>query len=152
MISFNLKCSNSHEFEGWFSSSDDFERQCKEGLVSCPICDDTSISKALMTPNLGTGSSLETTPNAPDDAAPSSPQKQGQFYGGKSYAVLRALKKKIEAECDFVGDRFAEEARKIHYGESAVRGIYGQSSPEDAEALEDEGIEIAPIPWLPPEN
>ena len=172
MISFNLKCSRGHRFEGWFSSSDDYQHQCDKGLVACPICDDSVISKALMTPNVAAKSNAKAeqaqaltpvpapapasvpapTPKPAPTPMQHMPTHEQQEAMAEAYRVVRSFQSKVEAECDYVGDKFAEEARKIHYGEVEPRGIYGQSSPDDATALEEEGISIASIPWLPPEN
>lgn len=162
MISFNLKCAGGHDFEGWFSSSADYEDQLQQGLLNCPICGDLQITKALMAPNVGAKSnSRGDTASAvnlsavkpPSDApAPPMPSPAQMEAMAKLYAQLRVVQNKVEEECDYVGDRFADEARKIHYGEAEDRGIYGQSSPEDVAELQEEGIEIASMPWLPPEN
>ena len=162
MISFNLKCAAGHGFEGWFSSSEDYDRQLEQGYVSCPMCGDGHVSKALMTPNLGAkaNSGIGQAPAGPPVAAqdkqaaapqgaPAAPEPKAV---AAAYTAMRALQKKVEKECDFVGDRFAEEARRIHYGEAEERGIYGRSTPEDAQALLEEGIEVAAMPWLPPDN
>ena len=144
MISFNLKCGNDHEFEGWFASSAEYESQNKSKLVNCPYCGDDNITKALMAPNVASKT------NKADS------QDKMQVMPSKSeanmYKAMRALQKKVESECDFVGDRFASEARKIHYGETEARGIYGKATNEEAVDLKEEGIEVAALPWLPPEN
>ena len=170
MISFNLRCGGGHEFEGWFSSSDDYDRQHGKGLVSCPVCGDGEVSKALMAPNVGAKANRAPAPDrSPAPERPPAPPGGGSMQvapppgRGKAsapdpdavaaaYGAIRALQRTVEAECDYVGDRFADEARKIHYGETEERGIYGQSSLEDARELRDEGINVAAIPWLPAEN
>ena len=155
MISFNLKCPNAHEFEGWFGSSGEYERQREAGLVSCPICGETGIEKALMTPHLGAKSNRKPAPSSvPAKAAhfPPTLTPEQQRASAEIFAELRKIQHKVESECDFVGQAFAEEARKIHYGEAEARGIYGQTSQEEAEDLAEEGIAIARIPWLPKEQ
>ena len=158
MISFNLNCAVGHGFEGWFSSSGDYERQRREGLVSCPVCGDGSVSKAPMAPNVGAKANSGDEPASPPAGGHPTmrvsppPDTPGPGAMAAAYTALRTLQRKVEKECDYVGDRFAEEARKIHHGETEERGIYGQSSPEDAKALRDEGINVSAVPWLPPEN
>lgn len=134
MISFDLKCSSDHVFEGWFGSSADFEEQKTRGLVTCPICGDGEIRKAPMAPNVASR-------KGSDDSAPVNPQQM--------FVMLKKLRREVEQNAENVGERFAEEARRIHYGEVEARGIYGQSTPDEAEALREEGIDFAQIPWLP---
>ena len=167
MISFTLKCSDGHEFEALFGSSADYDDQQERGLVSCPFCDDTSVSKALMTPQLPRKGNQKQAPTAPQlpQKMPSpaiSPEQHTLPPQGPSainpedvaalYSRMREMQNKIVAEYDDVGNQFAEEARKIHYGETEERGIYGQTSKEEAEALAEEGIDALAMPWLPPEN
>ncbi len=138
MISYNLRCSNGHEFEGWFASSSDFEAQRARNLVECPICSVTSVEKALMAPAIATsGATREATPVLMD------PEKR------EALAQLRALVQKVRANAEDVGERFAEEARKIHYGEAEERGIYGRASAGDIRSLAEEGVPIMPLPVLP---
>ena len=129
----NLQCAQGHGFEGWFASNEAFEAQVGDGLVECPICSSTAITKLLSAPrlNLGNGKAPETTPQLAE------PSLEGRF--------MRAVRE-VLAKTEDVGDRFADEARKIHYGESAERGIRGQATPEQAEALIDEGIAVMPLP------
>lgn len=177
MISYNLTCAFGHRFEGWFSSSSDFDDQQARGLVACPICDNTVISKALMTPNVTAKSNQKTSPSAAmtsieqaaveqaaqeravmPAAAPSGPALPPQISpqmkeaAAHLMAEMRKVQTTIESQCDDVGDGFAEEARKIHYGESKPRGIYGRTTDAEAEDLLDEGIEITKMPWLPKEQ
>ena len=145
MIKFSLVCSNDHEFEGWFGSSKEFEQQQKRGIVLCPVCSDTAVTKSLMAPRVsGTKkSSDETVPMAqmPTPAVPQEMMDQ-----------LRKFKKHIEENAENVGERFPEEARKIHYGEVEARGIYGKATPEEATNLAEEGVNVMPIPDLPEEK
>lgn len=155
-----------HGFEGWFGSSSDYEDQLNRGLISCPICDNEQITKALMAPNVGMKSNQvnAAVKPVPIDAphgeravlpaqpAPAQmPEMSPEFVEAAAAMMseMRKAQQTIENECDNVGDAFAEEARKIHYGESKPRGIYGHTSDEQAEQLIDEGIEIAKMPWLP---
>ena len=135
MILFKLKCAEAHEFEGWFRDGATFERQAARGLIACPVCGDTSIEKAPMAPRLGRSA-------AP--AEPSAPPSPEQLR-----RTLQQLRKQVEAHCDYVGERFAEEARRIHRGEAEARGIYGEANEAESRALADEGIEVARIPWVP---
>jgi len=130
MILYELRCSADHRFEGWFRNSDAFETQREQHEIACPVCGDHAVDRALMAPAVGRKSNT-----LPDPA--------------QAITLLRTLRKVVEESHENVGERFAEEARKIHYGETEARGIYGQATEEDAEALADEGIEIAKLPWVP---
>ncbi len=138
MIRYSLACDNGHEFEGWFSSSDDYDRQKQMGLVACPSCNSLNVGKSLMAPSVSTSRKKEETRAFVLEAA----QKE-------ALERLKQVVAEIRANADDVGDRFAEEARKIHYGETEARGIVGQASHDDARALLEEGIEIAALPILP---
>ncbi len=133
----NLRCAHDHRFEGWFGSDDDFKDQGERGLIACPICDDKTITRLPSAPRLNV-----TTQRGDDVAAPPSPAEletaraQGRW--------LRAVRE-VMVNSEDVGDRFPEEARRIHYGEAKQRGIRGQASPEDADALRDEGIEVVTL-------
>lgn len=135
MIVFDLKCRNDHQFQGWFKNGDAFDAQSAAGEVSCPLCGDTKVEKAPMAPRLvkSRGDAVE---------------RRAQVMAEVKRA-LGELRSQVEEKCDYVGDKFPEEARKIHYGETEARGIYGEATKEEADALEDEGIEVASIPWLP---
>lgn len=138
MIRYALSCIKTHDFEGWFSSSEDFERQRISGLVTCPVCDSAEVTKTLMAPSVSTARKKDELRVLAVEAA----QKE-------AIRKLKDVVAEIRANADDVGDRFAEEARKIHYGETEQRGIIGKASMDDAHALLEEGIEIAPIPVLP---
>ena len=152
MIHYELRCSEDHAFDGWFKDSTAYERLAKRGMVECPHCGDTKIERALMRPAVPKkGNAVAPVPTpAPQ---PPAPQQQAAMTGGPMPAQMRAVLQKMRAEvekhCDYVGPQFAEEARKMHRGESDKRGIYGETSPEQAEALAEEGIEISRIPWVP---
>lgn len=165
MILYRLRCRKGHEFESWFKDSKAYERQEKRSLIGCPACGDSKVERAIMAPRIGKGS-RETeieVPAAPTQApepapaaAPTPEQQQMAALTRKMPKELREALLKVRAEveknCEHVGDKFAEEARKIHYGESDKRGIYGQTSEEEAEALADEGIEFGRLPWIPRGN
>ncbi|WEX76779.1 DUF1178 family protein [Sinorhizobium numidicum] len=138
MIRYTLSCDNGHAFEGWFSSSDDFDRQVDSHLVTCPTCSSASVSKQLMAPAVSTARKKEARQALVMDQA----QKE-------TIAKLRELVKSIRENAEDVGERFPEEARKIHYGEADQRGLIGKATAEEAVALLEEGIEIAPLPVIP---
>jgi hypothetical protein len=153
MILFDLRCARDHVFEAWFRDGDTAERQLAARKVACPDCGSANVAKAPMAPRIGKGAkSADRAPSekAPGDKPPGGPA-QGAVAGPAAVIIheLRALRAKIEANFDHVGERFAEEARKIHYGETEARGIYGETSDEDARSLRAEGVEFARIPWLP---
>jgi hypothetical protein len=153
MILFDLKCAKGHVFEAWFRDGSTAERQLAARRVACPDCGNAKVAKAPMAPRIGKGArpaGRAPTEKAPADNAPNAPP-QGAVTGPSAVMAkeLRELRAKIEANFDHVGDRFAEEARKIHYGESEARGIYGETSDEEARRLSEEGVEFARIPWLP---
>lgn len=145
MIKYSLICDQEHSFEAWFGSSDDYETQLKRGLVECPSCKSKKISKALMAPRVsGTKKSKDTEMAMTQMQAPELPAEMME--------QLRKIKKHVEANSENVGERFPEEARKIHYGETEARGIYGKASIEEAVSLAEEGVEVMPIPELPEEK
>jgi hypothetical protein len=146
MIVYDLKCAQGHGFEAWFRDSAACDRQLAAGEVACPACGSAEVAKAPMAPNLARRKGR--APAAPEPAADQAATRQA----GELRKGLRELRRQVEANCDYVGERFPEEARRIHYGECDPRGIYGESTPEEAEALEDEGVKVGRIPWLPPEN
>jgi hypothetical protein len=133
MIRFSLRCASGHEFEAWFRNGDGYEAQQHAGEISCPECGDTHVEKALMAPNIG-----RARPAGP----PISP--------AQLRAALVELRHQVESNCDYVGPQFAEEARRIHYGESDPRGIYGEASESESRELAEEGIKFGRIPWVAP--
>lgn len=139
MIKYSLVCKDAHEFVGWFQNSAAFDLQASRGLVECPHCGNATVSKAMMAPSLGTRT--ETAP------APA-PAHQEAERAQQMYALMRKLRDAVEAKAEYVGPRFAEEARKIHYEETPERGIYGEASTEEVKALADEGIPVLPLPRL----
>ena len=150
MIHYELRCSQDHEFDGWFKDSAAFERLAKRGLVECPHCGETKVERALMRPAVAKREALP----APVPAPPSSPpEAPAAAAGGKlpdhMRAMLQRMRSEVEKHCDYVGPQFAEEARKMHRGDSDKRGIYGETSPGEAEALAEEGIEFSRMPWVP---
>lgn len=164
MIRYTLVCEADHEFDGWFRSAADFEAQAERGLVACAICGSTKVGRGLMAPNVITARSRVSGPGTAGlaiaegaDAAPAGPdarQAVASLPEPTHRAMIEALadlKRKMLANSDDVGNRFAEEARKMHYGETPERGIHGQATGEEARALVEEGIDVVPLPILPDE-
>lgn len=145
----NLRCANGHGFEGWFGSDDDFMAQNGSGRIECPLCADNVVSRLPSAPRLNLSGAREVVPVAGSpaaaaagaDAAPAAPAVVADMQAAWLNTVRRMM-----AETEDVGDRFAEEARRIHYGEAAERGIRGQADAEERAALRDEGIEVLAIP------
>ena len=133
----NLRCAHDHRFEGWFGSDDDFRVQGERGLIACPICDDKAISRLPSAPRLNMSAQRGEEAAAPSPAELAAARAQGQW--------LRAVREVMNRTED-VGDRFPEEARRIHYGEAQERGIRGRASSEDADALREEGIDVVALP------
>jgi len=134
----NLRCAHGHAFEGWFGSDQDFEKQLGQGLVECPMCGDTAIVKGLSAPRLNLGAGREKPAETqPVATVPAADTPEGRW--------MRAVRE-VLARTEDVGERFAEEARRMHYGEAEERGIRGQATREQTEALLDEGIAVLPLP------
>ena len=140
MIAYNLACARGHEFEGWFSNSAAYDAQAAGAALSCPICGDAKVTKAMMAPSVKTSvtKAKGQTEGAPAQTEGVDPQKLRQFMAG--------YRKFVEENADYVGPKFPEEARKIHYGEAEERHIYGESTIREARELVEEGITIAPVP------
>jgi hypothetical protein len=142
MIRYDLQCDKGHEFDGWFSDSSAFDMQLEQKLIACAHCGSIKIEKQLMAPGIPTkANSRQASVGMAGGLMDPSAQKM--------LAMMREYRKAVEANAENVGDRFAEEARKIHYEETEKRGIYGQATREDAESLLAEGIEFHPLPALP---
>jgi hypothetical protein len=131
MIVYNLRCANSHEFEGWFKDSAAFDAQAGAAKLVCPVCNSRKVEKAIMAPAVAGTKKADL--NAPEEM-----RKMRQFMTG--------LRKYVQDNAEYVGPRFAEEARKIHYGETEERQIYGESTVKEAVELVEEGIDVAPLP------
>lgn len=140
MIRFSLHCEHGHEFEGWFSSNDDFDTQKKRGFVECPDCGSGKVDKALMAPAVSTSRRQEKIALAMGER-----QKQAM-------AELKAVSEKLRENADYVGDKFAEEARRIHFGEVEARGIYGEATADEARGLIEDGVDFMPIPVFPDDH
>ena len=164
MIRYSLVCERKHDFEIWFKNSADYDKQSKRGLVTCPVCDSPKVEKALMAPSLGRGtkkgkgrSEIAVPAEMPAAEAPApaesktpvammSPQER-EFR-----TKLKELREHLTKNAENVGGKFPEEARKMHYGETEHRSIFGEASPKEAKELADEGIEFHPLPMLPDEH
>jgi hypothetical protein len=160
MILFSLLCEDGHEFEAWFRNGADFDRQAAAGGIACPICDSTRVAKALMAPAVpsatreGRSEPAEPVAAPPAGPPPASPPPSLELAvpDPRRRAIAEALRRirdDVIANAVDVGDRFAEEARKIHYRESEPQGIYGRATLEEARDLVEEGIEFLPLPIIP---
>lgn len=149
MIRYTLRCQDDHAFETWFRDSAAYDDQAAAGLLQCPACGSSDITKALMTPSIGKSAKRQDSTPAPGD------QRAAMGVDPEAMAKVAALRRgllelraKVEQNCDYVGSRFAEEARRIHYGEVEARGIYGETTKDEAASLKEEGVEFAAVPWV----
>lgn len=169
MILYDLKCRKDHVFETWFRDSAAYEEQVAAGAIACPACGSRKIEKALMAPRLARGGGARDDAGGEAGGGPGDGPGRGPGAGpgrgpGRGMAMravegtaesaelmgqLRALRRKVEENCDYVGGEFAEEARKIHYGEQDPRNIYGETSDAQAKELHEEGVTFNRIPWAP---
>lgn len=147
MIRYNLRCDNGHAFESWFQSSSAYDSQLKRKLVTCAICGSAKVEKAIMAPQLAGTKKKGAAAPAPDAASPSTSLMMAQERELRT--KLKELRDHIVKNADNVGERFPEEARKMHYGDIEHRAIYGEASAEEAKSLIEEGVEVAPLPVLP---
>ncbi len=165
MIHYKLRCAAAHQFEGWFQDSAGFDKLAAAGLVECTVCGNTQVERALMAPAVVKGRRKKVAAPPPQEekvagakpaeAPPPVPvEGQQRMAAGpmpaQLIAMLQRLRAEVEKSCDYVGKDFAEEARKIHHGEAEARGIYGEATDAEAEALAEEGIDVARLPWVPP--
>jgi hypothetical protein len=159
MILYSLICDKKHSFESWFPSSTAYDKQVARGLVSCPACNSTKVEKAIMAPSLGRSGKRSASPAPepqPDSPAPTetpteikAPVAMISPLELEFRTKLKELRTHLTKNADYVGGKFPEEARKMHYGDIEHRSIYGEASPDDAKALHEEGIEFHPLPILP---
>jgi hypothetical protein len=152
MIRYSLRCERGHAFESWFQSSSAYEAQEKRKLVNCPVCGSPKVERAIMAPRIVSKKGRETVVPAPaaatDVTTPTStPLLMAQER--ELRAKLRELRDHIVKNADNVGERFPNEARKMHYGDIEHRPIYGEASPDEARSLIEEGVEVSPLPVLP---
>jgi hypothetical protein len=153
MIRYNLRCDRGHAFESWFQSSQAYESQEKRRLVNCPACGSAKVERAIMAPQI-------VSKKGRDSAAPPAPAPATDVTAPASTPLLMAQERELRAKlkelrdhivknADNVGERFPNEARKMHYGDIEHRPIYGEASPQEARALIEEGVEVSPLPVLP---
>jgi hypothetical protein len=154
MLVLNLSCADGHLFEGWFGSADDYESQRERRLLSCPVCGQQEVKRLPSAPRLNVSGLRDgpvadkTEPAASEAALPATPEHVQQRQMQLQRLALQAIRQ-VVASTEDVGERFAEEARRMHYGEAEERGIRGRASAEDARALADEGIAVLALPDLP---
>ena len=159
MIHYNLRCKKGHAFESWFQSSSAYEQQERRKLVNCPVCGSSDVERAIMAPQIVSKKGHDTapaeavpavTPAPATEATPPSPSTPLLMTQERELrAKLKELRDHIVGNADNVGERFPNEARKMHYGDIEHRPIYGEASPDEARALIDEGVEVMPLPALP---
>jgi hypothetical protein len=145
MILYQLRCGRDHEFEAWFKDGQTCERQLARKSIECPMCGSRKVAKALMAPRIGASEKKLNVPAKP----PAEGQHTMSVMATAMRQHLQEVRAKIEANCDYVGDKFPDEARKIHHGETEARGIYGEATEEQHQELLEEGVEVARVPWLP---
>jgi hypothetical protein len=163
MIRYALACDHGHTFESWFQNSTAYDRQVKRGLIACPVCNSTKVEKGIMAPRLSATRERDDTPIPAPKSPPPPPAQDAQTAAPAPVAMMspqeREFRKKLKElrdhltqNADYVGQKFPEEARKMHYGEAERRSIYGEASPDQAKELHEEGIEFHPLPVLPDER
>ena len=157
MIRFALACDRDHAFEGWFRNNDDFDTQAAQGLIECPACGSLKVQKALMAPSVSTSRRQETIRSEVRQSEPSPDGDEvvtlAQGSAQRSaMQELRKLTQKMRDKSEYVGDRFADEARAIHDGDKEQRNIYGEATVDEARALMDDGIDFMPIPVFPDDH
>ncbi|RYE88709.1 MAG: DUF1178 family protein [Hyphomicrobiales bacterium] len=140
MIQYSLVCDNDHKFDAWFRNAEAYDEQSARGIVTCPICNSDKVGKGLMAPSVSRANS--------DKVALSI----GHPQQNQLREALRALRNKVTAEADYVGDKFADEARKIHFKEADARGIYGEATREEVASLLEDGVDFMPLPSVPEEH
>jgi hypothetical protein len=159
MIRYTLNCDHGHTFESWFANSSAYDKQAKRSLIACPVCSSSKVEKAIMAPRLGRSDAVEepiarpaaAPAPAPATPTPAAPVAMMSPVERELRSKLKELREHIVKNADYVGPRFPEQARKIHYGEVEHRSIYGEATPEEAEELNEEGIAFHPLPVLPDE-
>lgn len=144
MIRYALKCAGDHAFESWFQSADAYDALARGGRVTCPVCGNADVAKTLMAP------AVRPARAASGAAVPTAQDRPLSAPGSEAEAALVALRRQIEANSDYVGLNFVAEARRIHAGDAPERSIYGEAKPDEARKLIEEGVPVAPLPFLPP--
>ncbi|MGB0959447.1 MAG: DUF1178 family protein [Halocynthiibacter sp.] len=158
MIQYALKCAHGHKFESWFKSASAFETLVASHLVSCPICGDSDVSKTLMAPSVQASRKKAARPASSDDAVPvpaaatadPAPTPAVNAPNPELLKAVEALRDEVTKNSEYVGDDFAKEARAMHLGESKERAIYGETPISEAKELIEEGINVTPLPFMPP--
>ncbi|MGR3661902.1 MAG: DUF1178 family protein [Paracoccaceae bacterium] len=145
MIRYTLRCSDEHSFESWFQSAEAFEKLNGSDMLNCPSCGSVDIEKAIMAPQIQTSHKME----APDAADATNTMHALSAPSSPAEAAIVELKKKIQENSEYVGGDFATEARKIHDGDAPERSIYGEAKPEEAKKLVEDGVPVAPLPFIP---
>lgn len=145
MIRYDLICDQGHAFDGWFRDSAAYDAQAASGLVACAVCGSAKVEKQLMTPGVPVKSNRKASASGSQTMMVAGRDPRAQAL----IDMMREMRRTVEANAEYVGDRFADEARKIHYEEAEQRGIYGEATADDAKALIEEGIEVQPLPRLP---
>jgi hypothetical protein len=158
MIKYQLRCGNDHAFEGWFRSSKAYDTQSRRKLVTCPVCGTANVEKAIMAPRIARSRSRKSVPsdevNTEQPPAAAATRSQHMLNGEqrKLLSTMRKLRDEMLAKSDYVGPRFAEEARRIHNEEVPARGIHGEATPDEVAELKEEGVKIYPVPVLPDDH
>jgi len=154
MIRYRLRCKKGHQFDAWFASGAAYEKQAKNRQLACAKCGSTQVSKALMAPKVAKRSAAKDTVAKPTTGRRevAKPETHRVAAHVELMTAMRKLRAEIEAKSEYVGARFPDEARKIHYEEVPARGIHGEATAEEAKALTDEGIEFFPLPILPEDH
>jgi len=149
MIRYALKCVDDHVFESWFKSAEAFDSLKSAGMVSCPVCGTDSVEKAIMAPRVRPARSKANAPAAEPETLPATPERPLQAPGSEAEVALSKLRKEVEENSDYVGHGFAAEARKMHDGDIPHRAIYGEANLEEAKKLVEDGVPVAPLPFIP---
>jgi hypothetical protein len=158
MIHYALRCGDGHEFDGWFRSSASFDQQAGAGLLDCPVCASTTVQRALMAPRIAASAVPPPDPPAakpnpaqqaaaPDQPAPPSASPPPLPDGVR--AALQRIRAEVEKNCEYVGPHFAQEVRRMAEKAVPARPVYGEATPDEAEALAEDGIDVTRIPWVP---
>jgi len=146
MIQYALKCSKGHSFDSWFQSAEAYDKLAASGMVTCAVCGCAHVEKAIMTPRVRPA---RTAHKAAEVTEPSSEKINVASAPPDAERVLAELRRKIEENSDYVGQKFASEARKMHLGEAPERSIYGEVKPDEAKSLIEDGVPVAPLPFIP---
>jgi hypothetical protein len=148
MIQYTLKCEQDHQFDSWFQSAAAFDKLKAAGMVVCSVCGSSNVEKAIMAPRVRPARSAASTPGEPDVTPPPQDHPLSRPDNQAEQAIAE-LKRQVEKNSDYVGDDFAREARAMHEGDAPERSIYGEAKPEEAKALVEDGIPVAPLPFRP---